>query len=132
MHKEQILQLAEAQRAYITAARRQIHEHPELSFQEKETSAFVAAELRACGLEPAEGFGGSYGIVVDIEGNRPGPTIALRADMDALPVEELPPGGAIGMIEAGCMDGVDAVFGLHQSSRDDAGVMLFGAGPRSA
>ena len=88
MDRNTITTLARAQQDYIVSARRHLHQHPELSFQERETAAFVARELRACGLEPREGFGGGYGIVVDIEGARPGPTVALRADMDALPVEE--------------------------------------------
>jgi amidohydrolase len=88
MDKPAILALANAQRDYLTTARRRIHENPELSFHERETSAYVAAELRAAGLEPAEGFGGGFGVVADLDGGRPGPTIALRADMDALPVQE--------------------------------------------
>src|SRR6476660_1875206 len=89
MKRDEILQLAHAQRDYVVRTRRQMHQHPELSFQEKETAALVAAELRACGIEPEEGFGGGYGVVATLEGGRLGPTIALRADMDALPVEEL-------------------------------------------
>jgi len=59
-------------------------------------------------------------------------TIPGRVRLLFQPAEELPPGGALGMIEAGCLEGVDAVFGLHQSPNDDAGVMLFAAGPRQA
>ena len=185
MDRDAIVRLAKQQCDYVVAVRRRIHQHPELSFQERETAAFVAAELRACGLEPIEHFGGGFGVVATLAGGRPGPTLALRADMDALPVEELndlpfrsrvpgvmhacghdahtaillgaaralagvrdqlpgrvrflfqpaeelPPGGALGMIEAGCLDGVDAIFGLHQSTTADAGEMLFTPGPRSA
>src|SRR5262249_18095641 len=89
MERDELLRLAEAQRGYVVGARRQIHQRPELSFQEKETAALVAAELRACGIEPEEGFGGGCGGVATLEGGRPGRTVALRADMDALPVEEL-------------------------------------------
>ena len=69
-------------------ARRWLHQHPELSFQEKETSAFVAAKLREMGYEPQVGIGGGYGIKAVLKGARPGRTIALRADMDALPIAE--------------------------------------------
>ena len=86
MDRDAIVRLAEQQRDYVVAARRRIHQHPELSFQERETAAFVAAELRACGLEPIEHFGGGFGVVATLTGGRPGPTLALRADMDALPV----------------------------------------------
>ncbi|MFZ5825392.1 MAG: M20 metallopeptidase family protein [Bacillota bacterium] len=69
-------------------ARRWLHQHPELSFQEKETSAYVAAKLREMGYEPQVGIGGGYGIKAVLKGARPGRTIALRADMDALPIAE--------------------------------------------
>lgn len=69
-------------------ARRWLHQHPELSFQEKETSAYVAAQLREMGYDPQVGIGGGYGIKAVLHGGRPGKTIALRADMDALPITE--------------------------------------------
>src|SRR5690606_27421769 len=61
--------------------------HPELSNQERETAAFVAARLREMGLAVQTGVAG-HGVVGLIEGRRPGPVAALRADMDALPVTE--------------------------------------------
>lgn len=68
--------------------RRHIHAHPELSFLEKETSAFVAKELRNIGLNPQEGVADT-GVTALIQGERgDGPCIALRADMDALPITE--------------------------------------------
>lgn len=68
--------------------RRHIHAHPELSFLEKETSAFVAKELRNIGLNPQEGLADT-GVTALIQGERgDGPCIALRADMDALPITE--------------------------------------------
>jgi len=67
--------------------RRHLHEHPELSNREVETAAFVAERLRAMGLEPVTGIAG-HGLKAVIEGGLPGPTVALRADMDALPVKE--------------------------------------------
>jgi amidohydrolase len=186
MDRDRILALAEAQRGFVVAARRQIHQRPELSFQEHETAAFVADRLRELGYEPRTGIGRSgTGLTAVLEGGRSGPTIALRADMDALPVEEtndlpfrsecpgvmhacghdshtaillgaaralmdvrdevagrvvflfqhaeeLPPGGALELIEAGAMEGVDAVFGLHQGTDLDVGQIAFANGPRTA
>lgn len=68
-------------------ARRFLHEHPELSFQERETSAFVRVKLTELGYTP-ESCGGGYGIKAVLRGGKPGKTIALRADMDALPMDE--------------------------------------------
>ena len=81
------LERAEALRDYVVAARRRIHQQPELSFQEEETARFVAAELRSMGYEPQEQIGG-HGVRAVLRGARQGKTIALRADMDALPIEE--------------------------------------------
>src|SRR5437899_3243808 len=60
------------------------HTHPELSFQEKETAARVAKELKAVGVEVTEGAGGTG--VVGVLKNGKGPTVMLRTDLDALPV----------------------------------------------
>ena len=81
------LERAEQLRGYLIDSRRRIHQHPELSFQEEQTSAFVAGELRSMGYEVQEGIGG-YGVRAILRGPRAGRTIALRADMDALPIEE--------------------------------------------
>ena len=62
------------------------HTHPELSLQEKETSAELAGELRSTGAQVTTGVGG-YGVVAIIE-NGPGPRVMLRTDLDALPVTE--------------------------------------------
>lgn len=62
------------------------HSHPELSFQEKETAARLAKELRGAGVEVTEGVGGTG--VVGVLKNGKGPTVMLRADLDALPVTE--------------------------------------------
>jgi len=67
--------------------RRYLHQHPELSNREVATAEFIAGKLRAMGLEPRTGIAG-HGIKAVIEGGRPGPVVALRSDMDALPVEE--------------------------------------------
>jgi hypothetical protein len=73
--------------AETIAIRRDIHAHPELAFAEHRTAALVAAMLRALGLEVHEGIGGT-GVVGLLSGTTPGPTIMLRADMDALPMPE--------------------------------------------
>lgn len=69
--------------------RHHIHAHPELSFQEKNTSAFIASRLREWGISFQSGLAGT-GIVALIEGKNPSSrVIALRADMDALPIQEM-------------------------------------------
>ncbi|WP_017797771.1 M20 metallopeptidase family protein [Oceanobacillus kimchii] len=67
--------------------RRFLHENPELSHQEKETSAFVQRKLQEYGIDYEVGFSG-YGVLGIIKGEKPGKTVALRADMDALPIQE--------------------------------------------
>jgi amidohydrolase len=71
----------------VVAWRRDIHEHPELSGQEERTARVVADHLRALGMEVRTGVGG-HGVVGVLRGGRPGRTVALRADMDGLPVTE--------------------------------------------
>lgn len=78
---------AERLREEVVTLRRHFHQFPELSNREVETSAKVVEHLRALGLEPRTGIA-HHGVVAIIEGGRPGPRIALRADMDALPVTE--------------------------------------------
>jgi carboxypeptidase Ss1 len=73
---------------YLVRIRRKVHANPELAFQERRTAALVSAELRKAGLEVKEGVGGT-GVVGFLRGAGPGRTVALRADMDALPVQEL-------------------------------------------
>lgn len=72
----------------VVGWRRDIHQNPELSFQEVRTAGLVADHLRSLGLEVQTGVGGN-GVVGVLRGSRPRPVVALRADMDALPVEEL-------------------------------------------
>lgn len=152
----------------VVSWRRHLHQHPELSFQEHNTAAFVEQTLREWeGLEINRPTATS--VVAILKGALPGPTLALRADMDALPIqeendfgfasdvpgvmhacghdghtamllavvrllserreelrgeirfifqhaEELPPGGAIELVNAGVVDGVDWVFGVHLAS----------------
>ncbi|MCR8993686.1 M20 family metallopeptidase [Brevibacillus laterosporus] len=155
--------------------RRDLHMYPELSFQEVNTPIKIADYLRKIGLEVKTGVGGN-GVLGVLKGGKPGKTVALRADFDALPIqdekeviyksrvpgvmhacghdihtagllgvakvlseyrdelpgtvifihqfaEELLPGGAVSMIEAGCLDGVDVIYGAHVSSDQPAGVV---------
>jgi amidohydrolase len=67
--------------------RRHLHKHPELSFQEEKTPLFVAERLQEWGIEVDTGVGGR-GVVGRISGAWPGPTVALRADMDGLPIQD--------------------------------------------
>ena len=73
--------------ARMIEIRRDIHAHPETGFDTVRTAAKVAEELRAIGLKPKTGVGRT-GVVVEIEGGAPGPCLILRADMDALPIQE--------------------------------------------
>lgn len=72
---------------HLVAVRRDLHRKPELAFEEHATAARVAAELAALGI-PARTGVGRTGVVGVIEGGRPGPTLLIRADMDALPIHE--------------------------------------------
>ncbi len=73
--------------ADVIAWRRDIHQHPELSNRETRTSALVAEHLRDLGLEVRTGIAHT-GVIAVLRGGKPGKTVALRADMDALPVTE--------------------------------------------
>ena len=80
--------LAAAVDAKVQAWRRDIHQHPELGNREVRTAALVAAHLRALGLEDVRTGIATTGVTAVLRGGKPGPRIALRADMDALPVTE--------------------------------------------
>ncbi|WP_188596926.1 carboxypeptidase CpsA [Thermocladium modestius] len=170
----------------IIKIRRQIHENPELSYKEYNTAKLVADTLRNLGIEVKTGVGLPTAVVGTLKTPRPGKTVALRADMDALPVEEMTDlpykskekgvmhacghdthvamllgaamllvknvdmlsgevrflfqpaeedgglGGAKPMIDAGAMDGVDYVFGLHIFAKYPAGVFATRKGPLMA
>ena len=86
--KDRIHQLAATYADDTVAMRRHIHANPELSFEEHETAAYIAERLRSFGLSPQEGVAGT-GLVVHIEGKNPDSrVVALRADIDALPINE--------------------------------------------
>jgi amidohydrolase len=164
--------------------RQHLHMHPELSFEEVETPKFVAEYHEKLGHEVRTEVGGR-GVVASLTGGKPGKTVALRADFDALPIqelndvpykskvdgimhacghdghtatllvlakalnemkedlegtvvfihqhaEELIPGGAIAMIEDGCLEGVDVIFGTHLGASIPFGEASFRSGPTMA
>jgi amidohydrolase len=178
----EIRDMAAALSDRLVAWRRRLHEHPELSGQEHQTAALIAEELRSLGLDPTPRVGGGCGVTAELRVDDRAPTIALRADMDALPVEEetgveyasrnkgamhacghdahvamllgaaallsqqrerlrhnvrlifqpheeLYPGGAPAMIEAGVLDGVNAIFGIHICSDLEVGRLGTRPGP---
>ena len=85
--RPEVAAAAQELRQKVVEWRRDFHAHPELSNREVRTSAKVAEHLRALGLEPRTGIA-HHGVTAIIRGGKPGPKIALRADMDALPVTE--------------------------------------------
>ncbi len=78
---------AEALRDELVARRRDFHRHPELGFEEVRTAGIVADELARLGMEVQTGVGRT-GVVALLEGDQDGPTVLVRADMDALPIQE--------------------------------------------
>ncbi|NLL37834.1 MAG: amidohydrolase [Fretibacterium sp.] len=86
MH-EKIAHGAQKYEERVVGWRRTIHAHPELSQEEEKTAALVASELEALGLEVRRGVGG-HGVVGLLRGGSDGKTVALRADIDALPMQE--------------------------------------------
>jgi amidohydrolase len=79
---------AEALREQLVAQRRDFHMHPELSNREERTARVVAERLKALGLTDIKTKVGRHGVTALLVGGRPGPVVAVRADMDALPIEE--------------------------------------------
>ena len=113
---DRIRQLAADGAPETVRLRRAIHRRPELAFQERETAALVAGTLRQWGVEPIEGVA-QTGVVAHVVGARPGPTVALRADIDALPITE-----ATGLDFASESPGV-----MHACGHDAHTAMLLGA-----
>ena len=85
--EQEIRQRAAQIEAQLIAWRRDIHQNPELGEQETRTAALVTAHLTRLGLDVKTGVA-QTGVVALLKGGRPGPVVALRADMDALPVKE--------------------------------------------
>ncbi len=182
--EQRILALTEKFYPQVVELRRAIHANPELAFEENETAALVARSLRASGVEVKEGVART-GILGSIKGKAAGKIVALRSDMDALPIteatglpfasknagkmhacghdahtaiglgaamvlselknelngevrflfqpsEERNPGGAPFMIEAGALEGVSEIYGLHVLSQADAGTVGFCPGEMMA
>lgn len=83
----QLLQAAQSIQENLTTWRRDLHIHPEIGYEEVRTSAIVAKHLQSLGLKVQTGMG-KTGVVGLWRGLEPGPTIGLRADMDALPIQD--------------------------------------------
>lgn len=168
----------------MVALRRDFHQYPELSFEEVKTPMKIADYLTSLGIEAKTSVGGR-GVVGYIRGGKPGKTVALRADFDALAIqdqkcvpykskvpgvmhacghdahtatllgvatvlnerkdemegnvvlifqfaEEVTPGGAKPMIEDGCLDGVDVIFGTHLWATMPVGEIGYRNGPMMA
>src|SRR4051812_28100631 len=165
----------------MVSIRRHLHQHPELSFQEYNTARFIQDYYENLNIE-VKGQVGGNGVVAKVNGKLPGRTVALRADFDALPIqdqkdvpykslapgvmhacghdghtatllvlakvlnelkdelegnyvfihqhaEEYAPGGAVTMIEDGCLEGVDVIFGTHLWASEATGTIQYRTGP---
>lgn len=86
--RARITQAAERMRDKLIAQRRDFHMHPELSNREERTSRVVAERLRALGLTDIKTGIARHGVTALLVGGKPGPVVAVRADMDALPIQE--------------------------------------------
>ncbi|WP_026568086.1 amidohydrolase [Bacillus sp. UNC41MFS5] len=179
--KNQLMQMLEERKEEIIQIRRHLHEHPELSFQEEKTSQYIEDFYKGKDVHMDTKVGGGHGLIVTIKGGKPGKTIGLRADFDALPIEEetdvpfrsknpgvmhacghdghtayllvladcliqlkdelagtikiihqpaeeVPPGGAIGMIESGLLDDLDNIFGIHLLPLGPSGLVGYNSG----
>ncbi|MCA3131919.1 MAG: amidohydrolase [Betaproteobacteria bacterium] len=116
--------LADALEPKVIAWRRDIHQHPELGNREVRTAGLAAEHLKALGYEVLTGVART-GVVAVLRGGRPGPVVALRADMDALPVTEevdLPFASKARTTFAGKETGV-----MHACGHDTHVAMLMGA-----
>jgi amidohydrolase len=100
----------------VVALRRDLHQHPELGFAEHRTAAIVAERLRGLGYDVATGIGGT-GVVGLLRGSKPGRTIMLRADMDALPIHE--------EVESAYRSTIDGT--MHACGHDGHVAILLGA-----
>ncbi len=165
----------------VVSTRRDLHRHPELANQETRTAGLMAERCRKAGFTVRTGVGGT-GLLAELSGGEPGPTVLYRADMDALPIDERHDGrvvrsevpevmhacghdghmaialgvaavmaglrdrwrgrlrlcfqpaeevaaGALPMIEAGALEGVDQALGIHLWTGLDTGRVAITAGP---
>jgi amidohydrolase len=165
----------------MVSIRRYLHQHPEISFKEYDTSKYIQSFYENLQIDVRGNVGGN-GVVAKVFGKKPGKTVALRADFDALPIqdekdvpyksqvpgvmhacghdghtatllvlaktlnelkeelegtyifihqhaEEYAPGGAISMIEDGCLEGVDVIFGTHLWASEPTGTIQYRTGP---
>lgn len=177
---KQLIETLKAKEDKMIEIRRYLHQHPELSFQEEKTAQYIADFYKGKDVKVETNIG-ERGIKVTIDSGKPGKTLAIRADFDALPItedtglpfasvntgvmhacghdahtaymlvlaetlaemkevftgkvvvihqpaEEVPPGGAKGMIEAGVLDGVDNVLGVHVMSTMPVGKVFYRPG----
>jgi amidohydrolase len=119
-----IAQLAATEQAKVVAWRRDLHAHPELGNEETRTAALVVAQLKRLGIEVQTGVGRT-GVVGILKGGKPGPVVALRADMDGLPITEstgLPFASTVKSTYLGQPVGV-----MHACGHDTHVAMLLGA-----
>lgn len=179
--KDQLFELLDKYYHEMVEIRRYLHQHPELSFKEVKTAAYIVDFYKQLGVDVRAGVGGN-GVIATIKGSKPGRTVALRADFDALPIqeetdvpfkslvpgvmhacghdghtatllvlgkalhemkdelegeyvlihqhaEEFAPGGAISMINDGCLEGVDVIFGTHLWADTPYGTIEYRKGP---
>ena len=113
----QVRQLTQQAAPSVVEWRRDFHAHPELGNREKRTAEKVAEHLRAIGVDDLRTGVARHGVVALIRGRKPGPTVALRADMDALPIAE-----QTGLPFASQQEGV-----MHACGHDAHTAMLLGA-----
>lgn len=104
--------------------RRYLHQHPELSNREYQTAQFIAGHLKKLGLDVQTGIA-KTGVVAILRGGQPGPVVALRADMDALPVKERVDVPFKSTVRAEYMG--DTVSVMHACGHDSHVAMLLGA-----
>lgn len=111
-----LLEQARAMEGELRALKDELHRHPELSFQEVRTTALLKEKLDGLGLERVD-LGMETGVVALLRGAKPGGTVALRADIDAIAQQEAPHDGALS-----CTDGI-----MHGCGHDFHTVGLYGA-----
>lgn len=112
----ELLDQAQAMGGALKALKDELHRHPELSFQERRTTALLQEKLTQLGLELVD-LGMETGVVALLRGGKPGGTVALRADIDAIAQQEAAHDGALS-----CVDGV-----MHGCGHDFHTAGLYGA-----